>query len=154
MSSLRMVGIAKKCGYSPRMCDEMVEETKNVIKNSERSKEAVSSCRHTADKLGISITRANKLIGSSKNFTREIMDVYVDLIHQEQFFALKDKYPKATVIPMPFIKKIAVRFGSLLKMNNSEHDFFFKNRKFSNYKNTSIIKLKKKQGLEVVDCLV
>jgi AraC-like DNA-binding protein len=127
--SLKMASIAKRIGYSSKDCDNMVKEVRKVNSLKLRNKlNVVSSCRHTSNIVGVSIMRANKALGTSKIFKRDIHDYYVPFVHPEQLESLKLQFPEAVVVYRPFINKIVVRFGSVLRMNNDKHIFNFRKK--------------------------
>ena len=123
-----MASIAKKVGIPAKMCDDMVKVCKQLVFNRGNQLDVVSSARHTASIVGLSKTRSNKALRTSKKFKSHIHDQYIDLIHPEQYEAVKLEFPNACVIPMPFINKIAIRFGSIIEMNDRSHIFDFKDK--------------------------
>lgn len=126
-SSFKMAGIAKSIGYNAKGCDKMVSDCEKALKEKHSMKQEVfSSARHSSGVLGVSKMRANKALRMSKRFRAYIYDHFVDLIHPEQYEAVKLAFPDATVVPLPNIKKIAIRFGSIITMNDKNHVFNFK----------------------------
>jgi hypothetical protein len=91
------------------------KEVKNMIPN----KRLITSARHTSRKIGISVSKANKKLNSSLIFERnEIYKTY-----QGVNFALvdhlKEKYPKACIIPMLHVGLTKVSFGSELTLRSN-----------------------------------
>jgi hypothetical protein len=77
----------------------------------------VTSARHTADKLGMSISKSNKLLNSGGKIHRIIIQRWVHGISFVRIEQLKIDYPGACIIPYVHYNKIKVCLGSSLKLN-------------------------------------
>lgn len=86
-----------------------VNEAKNV------EQEIVTSARHCGSLLGISTSKANKLLNKDI-FGRKIKTEYHNECNIFIFEKLRALYPKAIVIPMPFIGVTKVCFGSSIDL--------------------------------------
>ena len=84
------------------------------LSNSYRST-VITSARHTAKKLGVSVKKANQILSNSGNsFKREILVKWVYGISIFKIEKLRHQFPNATIIPMMNYNRIKICFGSSL----------------------------------------
>jgi hypothetical protein len=74
----------------------------------------ITSARHTAKKLNISTSKANRLLSSVPGFHRYVHVLWVDGCSLPLYDALVEQYPRSTIYPMVSINKIKVCSGSSL----------------------------------------
>lgn len=72
------------------------------------------SCRLIAERLSISIDKANKILNSSKLFSRDIKELWIKGIHREKIDKIRRFYPTSIVIPFVKADKYKICFGSKL----------------------------------------
>lgn len=77
----------------------------------------ISSSRATSTILGVSLARANKLLNTSLTFSRKINNMYFNGCNIFIVERLKALYSDALVIPLPYLGKTKVCFGSTLMRN-------------------------------------
>lgn len=73
-----------------------------------------TSARHLATILKISHTKANQIICNLSNFQRKERILWVNGANVDQVYALRKKFPSATIYPMVSLNKTKIHFGSSL----------------------------------------
>lgn len=76
----------------------------------------VTSARRTAEILGVSRNKANKILSSGKKVKREIDFIWKKGIHPERIYALREEYPNAQIILFPRYDRYKICFGSSLSL--------------------------------------
>lgn len=103
---------------SPRKKASIVKHYRQCIQNGKQfSQDVVTSCRHTAETIGVSKYLANKTLNKNDLFSREIVVKWVKGISFVKIEQLKIAFPSATIIPCVKSNMIKVCFGSSLKLN-------------------------------------
>jgi len=87
----------------------------DIYKRLDYNSEQVTSCRHTAFKIGVSKSKANKLLNTHPVYKRKVHAIWYDGTSLALFDTLKEIYPKATIYPLVSLGKTKVSFGSTLE---------------------------------------
>lgn len=96
-----------------------LNSVKDIKKELNFNNEVVTSCRHTATKLGISASKANRLLNNMPGTQRRILFQFFEGCSLELFDHLRQEYPKATIYPMVSKGKTKVCFGSQITPDNT-----------------------------------
>ena len=76
----------------------------------------MTSARHTSSVMGMSVSKANKVLNLGGKVNRSILQVWIHGISFVKIEELKIQYPKAKIIPYVHYNKIKVCFGSEIKL--------------------------------------
>lgn len=111
-----------------------LNEYSNIMSNGERLENyeafVVTSARHLATRLNVSVYRANRILNESKWLRRDIVNSYFNGCDYFTVETLKARFPGACVQPLPFIGKTKVSFGSILHVRGKSIELNF-NRKLT-----------------------
>jgi len=91
---------------------------KNGVRKDRQSNQAVvSSARHTAQKIGVSTVKANKILNNAGKFSREIKVKWVFGANSARFDHLRGLYPSARIVPVLSLNMLKVCLGSELALS-------------------------------------
>lgn len=115
-STEKSKGNRKLSALDKRVISDGLHREKNVKGKLEYNGSVVTSARHTASKLGVSVNKANKILNRGLHFTREIKELWFKGCSHGLFDALRESYPKATILMLGNCGYTKVCFGSVLKL--------------------------------------
>jgi hypothetical protein len=85
----------------------------------------VTSARHLAKRLNVSVYRANRILNESKLLRRDIIRSYFEGCDYFTVGKLKERFPMANITPIPFLGKTRVSFGSILHVREKSIELHF-----------------------------
>jgi hypothetical protein len=74
----------------------------------------ITSARHTSSILGVSTSKANKILNNLKSYKRSINVIWKKGVNKFNIELMRSKFPQAKIIPMLHYDMIKVCFGSEL----------------------------------------